>query len=146
MNLPILAAALFLAAPLALPDETAELEPRVQAALETIDAEDAFAYISFLAADALRGRNAGTEGNDRAAQWISDFFEEMGLQGGGPEGNFFQTFTFRARGKGAGERRTQNVIAVWPGSDPGGARGRGRRHGRLRDGALHARHRLAQDP
>jgi hypothetical protein len=124
MKFPILAVVLLLAAPfalpesLALPDETAKLEPRIQAALETIDAEDAFAYISFLAADALRGRNAGTEGNDEAAEWIADFFEEMGLQGGGPEGSFFKTFTFRARGKGGGEQRTQNVIAIWPGSDP----------------------------
>ncbi len=92
--------------------------PRVATALETIDADDIHAYISYLASNALKGRNAGTKGNDRATEWVASFFEEMGLEGGGADGSFFQPFEFRASGLRGKKAKTRNVIAVWEGNDP----------------------------
>jgi hypothetical protein len=99
-------------------DELEPLEPRAAVALETIDADDALAYVSFLASDALRGRNAGTKGNETAAEWIAAFFEEMALEGGGGDGGFCQPFNFRAGGRKGTDTEICNVIAVWQGSDP----------------------------
>jgi hypothetical protein len=94
------------------------LPARAETALKTIDADDIHAYISFMASNAMKGRNAGTPGNDRTADWIADFFEEMGLKGGGPEGSFFQEFEFRQSAARGEKARTRNVIAIWEGSDP----------------------------
>ncbi len=92
------------------------LERRVEAALETIDADDVYSYIAYLASNALKGRNAGMKGNDMAADWIADFFGEMGLATGGPDGTFFQSFTFKTRG--SKKNATRNVIALYRGCDP----------------------------
>ena len=54
--------------------------PKVLMALETIDPEDIYAYVSYLASDGLFGRNAGTRGNDKAAEWIADFFKKIDQQ------------------------------------------------------------------
>ncbi len=96
--------------------EPPPLGPRIEAALETIDADDVYSYIAYLASNALKGRNAGMEGNDMAAEWIASFFGEMGLVGGGDEGSFYQRFRFKAYG--SRKNSTRNVIALFMGSDP----------------------------
>ncbi len=48
--------------------------------------------ISFLAADDLGGRAIGTEGEQKAAEYLAEEFEKLGLQPKGTEG-FFQSFT-----------------------------------------------------
>lgn len=49
--------------------------------------------VVFLADDKLEGRGTGTEGEKIAADYISERFESIGLEGKGTDG-FFQDFTF----------------------------------------------------
>lgn len=48
--------------------------------------------VTFLAADDLGGRAIGTEGEEKAAEYLAKEFEKIGLQPKGTEG-FFQSFT-----------------------------------------------------
>lgn len=99
-----------------IPDEIEN--PSVSVAMETIDAEDVYAYIDLMASDELFGRNAGTRGNDMAAEWIAEFFQRCGLKPGGDDGTYFQHFTFHARGTKGEKTQTQNVVGIWEGTDP----------------------------
>jgi hypothetical protein len=47
-----------------------------------------------LAGDEWKGRRAGTEEADRAAEWISASFRAAGLEPGGEPGSFLQPFSF----------------------------------------------------
>lgn len=49
--------------------------------------------VTFLADDALKGRETGTEGERKAADYIAKRFEELGLSPKGTDG-FFQDFSF----------------------------------------------------
>ena len=49
-------------------------------------------HIKFLASDELRGRGNGTEGLDRAADYIAAEFKEAGLRPGGDASGWFQPF------------------------------------------------------
>lgn len=49
--------------------------------------------VEYLAADALEGRGVLTAGNQKAADYIRKEFEKAGLQGGLPDGSYFQPFT-----------------------------------------------------
>lgn len=54
------------------------------------DAEKAMAHIHALTADEMQGRALGTEGLDRAADYIAEQMDAYGLQVGGESGTFFQ--------------------------------------------------------
>lgn len=62
-------------------DSAAAIEARMRRDLE------------FLASDECEGRGPGTQGIDRAADYIADQFRQAGLRGGMPDGSFFQPFT-----------------------------------------------------
>ena len=49
-------------------------------------------HIKFLASDDLKGRGNGTEGLERAADYIARGFREAGLEPGGDDGSWFQPF------------------------------------------------------
>ena len=49
--------------------------------------------VAFLASDDLEGRQTGTEGGEKAAQYISERFESLQLKPKGTEG-YFQSFSF----------------------------------------------------
>lgn len=51
------------------------------------------AHVRYLADDALGGRETGMAGARCAADYIAGFFKELGLEGAGPDGSFFQTFS-----------------------------------------------------
>lgn len=55
--------------------------------------EDLKTHIQFLAADSLKGRETGTEGENIAGQYIANHFKKYGLQPAGDEGSYFQNFT-----------------------------------------------------
>jgi hypothetical protein len=61
-----------------------------------ITADELLDHIRFLASDELQGRASGTEGNERAAQYIADQFRAAGLAPGGDNGTYFQRFEFTA--------------------------------------------------
>lgn len=71
--------------------------------------------IRFLSSDELEGRGFGSEGLDRAAEYISEKFQEAGLRPAGEKaGSYFQTWEDSG---GDPERRVKmrNVIGVIPG-------------------------------
>src|SRR5688500_11558551 len=49
-------------------------------------------HIKFLASDDLKGRGNGTEGLERAADYIARTFKDAGLEPGGNDGTWFQPF------------------------------------------------------
>jgi hypothetical protein len=57
-----------------------------------IEADRLLEHIKFLASDDLKGRGNGTEGLERAADYIARTFKEAGLEPGGPGGSWFQPF------------------------------------------------------
>jgi hypothetical protein len=50
------------------------------------------AHVRYLADDALGGREVGSPGARCAGDYIAGVFQELGLQGAGPGGSFFQSF------------------------------------------------------
>ncbi|MEO0249993.1 MAG: PA domain-containing protein, partial [candidate division WOR-3 bacterium] len=59
-----------------------------------ITAEEIEAHIKFLASDELAGRLAGSEGADKAADYIASEFKSYGLKPVGDDGTFKQNFSF----------------------------------------------------
>ncbi|NLE37947.1 MAG: M20/M25/M40 family metallo-hydrolase [Pirellulaceae bacterium] len=101
--LAILAAGLFVA----LPPRVVADEPAVQDDVAAVQAETASAAearirqtVELLASDAMEGRGLGTKGLDRAADYLSRRFAELGLKtdlcGGGP----FHEFTVQTQKDG----------------------------------------------
>ncbi|HUQ20374.1 MAG TPA: M28 family peptidase [Gemmatimonadaceae bacterium] len=76
--------------------------------------------IAYLASDALEGRLTGTAGNDSAAVYIARRYKSLGLKPLTPD--YLQRFeAVSAEDAHAGRtepRKTENVIAVLPGTDP----------------------------
>lgn len=56
------------------------------------------AHIRYLADDSMQGRSPGSEGIEKAAEYIAARFKEAGCQPAGDDGTFFQSFTV-PRGK-----------------------------------------------
>jgi len=54
--------------------------------------EGAIAHIRYLADDALEGRDTGARGARCAADYLVAFFQELGVEGAGPHGSYFQEF------------------------------------------------------
>jgi len=50
-------------------------------------------HIDYLASDRLGGRGVGTPGIELAAEYIAKRFEQTGLEPGGDDGTYFQTFS-----------------------------------------------------
>ncbi len=74
--------------------------------------------ISHLAKPEFAGRGLGTEGIDRAAEYIAERFREAGLEPAGDEkGSYFQTWEEEVSGLGQAVRM-KNVIGVIPGKKP----------------------------
>ena len=57
-----------------------------------IEPDALLAHIKFLASDELKGRGNGTEGLDRAAEYIARGFNDAGLQPAGKDGTWYQPF------------------------------------------------------
>ena len=85
--------------------------------LETIRAADIEKHQVVLAADAMEGREAGSDGGHKAALYIAEQLKTWKLQPGGAEGTYFQPFGTPAAAK-PGEKGKKNILAVRPGIDP----------------------------
>lgn len=53
------------------------------------------ADISYLASDSLEGRETGTQGEAKAAAYIAQRFDELGLKKAGDNDSYFQQFSFK---------------------------------------------------
>jgi hypothetical protein len=78
------------AAPLAGQTMTAEEDPA-----RVITAESFSNRLSFLASDALQGRNTPSPGLEVAAEWLISEHRRMGLRPGGEAGSFLQRWPYR---------------------------------------------------
>lgn len=101
------------------PDETPPLRVAISAA-ESITAEDMHARISFLASDALAGRDTPSPGLESAAAYLASEHRRFGLEPAGENGTYYQRYPFVPRGASAAEEESfpPNIVAVLPGSDP----------------------------
>jgi hypothetical protein len=74
-------------------------------------------HVQFLAAEELQGRGLGSDGLDKAAEYIAAQFEAAGLKGGGDGSSYFQSWQDTG-----GEKNEQiilrNVIGILPGKKP----------------------------
>src|SRR4051794_10503404 len=65
--------------------------------LTLLAADDAtrwWSYIEYLASDALEGRNTGSEGHRKAADYVASQFAQAGLKPAGEDGSFIQPVRF----------------------------------------------------
>ena len=93
----------------AAPDKTTSSAPAP--AFETkpaIDEADLRRHLEFLASPELEGRLTGTPGEIAATQHVADFFQRWGLEPGGDEGTYFQSFEFTA-GVAVGEDNAMSL-------------------------------------
>jgi len=68
-----------------------QISPAEQAALDRISASSLRGNLSFLASDALEGRNTPSRGLDIAAEFIAAQFRRAGLEPVTKDGSYFQT-------------------------------------------------------
>ena len=73
----------------------------------TIKADDLKSYLTELASDAFEGRETGTEGQRKAAEYIAGKFEEFGLPAIGEAGSYFQAITFTTESWNSGGPRLE---------------------------------------
>ena len=60
----------------------------------SITASDLREHLTIIASDEYEGRETGTAGNEKAAQYIADQFKEMGLPAIGANNSYFQPVLF----------------------------------------------------
>ena len=70
------------------------ITPDIRASLDHISADSMRGHLSFMASDALEGRNTPSRGLDIAAEYIAAQFRRASLEPAGDEG-YFQTAIFR---------------------------------------------------
>lgn len=87
---------------------SAEKNATLAAAMNSIAAGQLQSHVDVLADDKMAGREAGTSGGQAAAEYLAEHLQQLGLEGAGTDGTFYQRF-------GAGYR---NVLAQLPGGDP----------------------------
>ncbi len=91
--------------------ESATVTPFQADASDTFfpDADLIESHMAYLADDALEGREAGTEGYEKAAIYLAEEFEKLGLTPAGDNGTFFQRITFK---RGVRQADKAELIAV----------------------------------
>jgi hypothetical protein len=78
------------------------------------NAERMVEYVNYLASKELEGRAPGSEGIEKAAQFIAEKFEKAGLHPGADDGSYFQAWNEVVDEKG-NKARVRNVIGIIPG-------------------------------
>lgn len=63
-------------------------------AQEKPSGESAKSFVAYLASDALQGRDTGSPGFEKAAQWVAEKFKSWGVAPAGENGTYFQEFPF----------------------------------------------------
>ena len=78
------------------------------AAIESISAQDIQEHVDFLADDALEGRECGSSGCRRAAEYLRRELKKLHIRGAVDDGRFEQPF----------DPEYCNILGIVPGSDP----------------------------
>jgi hypothetical protein len=69
------------------------VDPDARVGFQSINAEDLRSYLTYLASDALQGRETSYPGEKMAASYIADHFRTFGLRPMGDDGTFLQHYT-----------------------------------------------------
>jgi len=99
MRYSILAAITFILAGCASQEQTAredQKEENLYSFSEFITPEFLQKHLQVIAHDSLQGRATGTGGLEKAANYLSGFYEELGLEPMGDDGSYFQTYRINA--------------------------------------------------
>ncbi len=80
----------------------------VNAATDSITADELQEFVKTLADDAFEGREAGSRGGRAVGVYLGEYFQKHKLRGGGTKGGYYQPF-------GANSR---NILGYLEGSDP----------------------------
>ncbi|MEM7168229.1 MAG: M20/M25/M40 family metallo-hydrolase [Planctomycetota bacterium] len=75
------------------------------------DGDKLLSHVRFLAADEQEGRGAGSAGLERSGDYIAARFKELGLEPGGDDGTFFQSWN-EPGGPDGKPVKLRNVVAV----------------------------------
>ena len=90
-----------------------------------ITGADITEYITYLASDSLKGREAGTADEAVAGNYIADLFRDFGLEPAGDDNTYLQEFTINtaklnnphATDESEGEKRiAKNVVGLLQGT------------------------------
>ena len=95
--------------------EPVGLTPEMRIVSGHITANSLRGHVSFLASDALEGRDTPSRGLDIAGQYIASQFRRLGLEPAGDD-EFFQSVTLKA--EDASSTKSRNVAGILRGSDP----------------------------
>ena len=90
------------------PSQAIEKSSSYLAALESISTEDLRQHVDYLAGNALEGREAGTPGSRKAADYLQARLDHLKIRAAGEDGGFLQPFSPNFR----------NVLGLLEGSDP----------------------------
>jgi peptidase M28-like protein len=90
---PTLIIAIILICSVSLSAQQPTMTPDLRVMLDRISADSLRGHLSFIASDALEGRNTPSRGLDIAAQYIASQFRRAGLEPAGDDG-YFQTARF----------------------------------------------------
>lgn len=82
--------------PAAVPATAAAPEVKTFATTPDINAVDLRKHLEYLASDELQGRLTGSPGEIAATGHVATYFQKWGLQPGGDDGTYFQSFDFTA--------------------------------------------------
>ena len=78
------------------PDTTKKIiRDEISVLSEVIKASELKPILEFLASDSCEGRELGTRGNDRAAEYLASKFNDYGIQKIGNKGDYFQQVGFK---------------------------------------------------
>ncbi|HUI11825.1 MAG TPA: M28 family peptidase [Bacteroidota bacterium] len=72
--------------------QVAGVDPEARTGFESINASDVKTYLSYLASDALQGRETSYPGERLAAEYIADRFRSFGLRPMGDNGSYLQHY------------------------------------------------------
>lgn len=95
--------------------EPVGLTPEMRIVAGHITANSLRGHVSFLASDALEGRDTPSRGLDIAGEYIASYFRRLGLEPVNGDG-YFQTVTLRPEDPDSPKSR--NVAGILRGSDP----------------------------
>ncbi len=92
-----------------------------RAALASLDpvfsSERMLKTVNYLASDELQGRGPGSEGINKAADFIAEHFKEAGLLPGSDDGTYFQSWEEVVDAHG-NKAVVKNIIGIIPGTNP----------------------------
>ncbi len=83
----------------------------------TITAEDLKTHLYIIADDDMEGRMTGENGNNKAAEYLRNFYMDQGISSPIEENNYFQPIPAEYFGKSTHGEPSQNVVAFIKGSE-----------------------------